>query len=971
MSRLELFLLGPPRIQRDGVPVEVDTRKAIALLAYLAVTGERQRRDSLAGLLWPETDQTPARAALRRTLSTANKALAGEGLVADRETVGLDWNGGLWVDLVRFRSYLDDRLTHGHPASDVCDDCLTPLAEAVELCRDDFMAGFTLRDSPGFDDWQVLQGEGLRRDLSSALDLLARCHVDQGQLESAIAHTRRRLALDIMDESVHRRLMQLFAWSGQRATAMRQYRECVRVLDRELGVPPLEETTELYQAIREDRASPAPVALRPHVDALGESVGPVRDASSATRRSGYPMVGRAAELETMLQIHEAIADDGRLVVLEGEAGIGKTRLAEEFLSGVQANGGATVTARCYGGEANLSYRPIVECLRSAREKAGDALRSAPQEWLNEAARLLPELAGGATRVSVPPLDSPGAQGRFFEAISQILLAGCRGPVPGVLFLDDLHWADEATVDFLVYMVRRLDGHPLCIVTTWRREEVETEHRLRLAVSDAQRSGTGTLISLSRLGRVAVEELVGAASAGVSLPSGAGERLYSQSEGLPFFLVEYLANLSPQGGAAGEEWSMPTGVRGLLHSRLAAVSEMGRQLLDTAAVIGRSFDFDTLQGTSGRAEEETVLALEELIDSGLVNEVIGSATEGALVYDFSHEQLRALAYEETSLARRRLLHRRVADALLAGRRRDGALAGVVAEHYRMAGREAEAAEYFKLAGDHSRALFANAEALGHYRSALVLGHTEARDLHTAIGDLQTLQGDYERAIAAYETAASLCDPDSLAVVERKLGNVHLRRGDWQMAASYLHSALASLGVAGPGDRRSQLLADLSLTAYHTGDTAEASDLAVQAAELAEDAEDVDALAQAHNILGILARSREEQDSARQHLENSLALAETLSDPSARVAALNNLALAYGTSGEVERAIELAESALMLCASQGDRHREAALHNNLADLLHTAGRAEAAMSHLKQAVSIFAEIGAEAGPMQPEIWKLVEW
>ena len=534
----------------------------------------------------------------------------------------------------------------------------------------------------------------------------------------------------------------------------------------------------------------------------------------------------------------------------------------------------------------------------------------------------------------------------------------------MLFLDDLHWADDATVDLLIYMVRRLEGRPVCIVTTWRREELETEHRIRLAVADAQRSGTGTLISLSRLGRDAVEELVGAASTDVSLPSGAGERLYSQSEGLPFFLVEYLANLSPRGGAPGEEWPMPTGVRGLLHSRLAAVSEMGRQLLDTAAVIGRSFDFDTLLGTSGRAEEETVAALEELINSGLVNEV--SATEGVLVHDFSHDQLRALAYEETSLARRRLLHRRVADALLRGRRRDGAVSGVVAEHYRMAGQESEAAEYFKLAGDHSRALFANAEALGHYRSALVVGHTDAADLHAAIGDLQTLQGDYEGAIAAYETAASLCDPDSLADVERRLGNVHLRGGDWQMASSYLHSALASLGVAGPGDRRSRLLADLSLTAYHIGDTAEASDLAAQAAELAEDAGDADALAQAHNILGILARSRDERDLARRHLESSLALAETLSDPSARVAALNNLALAYGTSGEVERVIELAESALTLCASQGDRHREAALHNNLADLLHTAGRAEAAMSHLKQAVSIFAEIGAEAGPMQPEIW-----
>ena len=157
MSEIELFLLGSPRIERDGVPIQVDTRKAIALMAYLAVTGESHRRDALAALLWPDADQTRARAALRRTLSALNKALAGEGLKVDREVVGLDWNSGLWVDLVQFRSRLADCLAHPHTAAEVCDACLTPLTGAVELYRGDFLAGFTLRDSPTFDDWQFLQ----------------------------------------------------------------------------------------------------------------------------------------------------------------------------------------------------------------------------------------------------------------------------------------------------------------------------------------------------------------------------------------------------------------------------------------------------------------------------------------------------------------------------------------------------------------------------------------------------------------------------------------------------------------------------------------------------------------------------------------------------------------------------------------------------------------------------------------------
>ena len=148
------------------------------------------------------------------------------------------------------------------------------------------------------------------------------------------------------------------------------------------------------------------------------------------------------------------------------------------------------------------------------------------------------------------------------------------------------------------------------------------------------------------------------------PQGLGERLYQETEGLPFFLVEYLAVLAKDGEVAtSDDWSMPGGVRGLLHSRLASVSETGWQLLTTAAVMGRSFDFDTLRAASGRSDEEIVTALEALIEQSLVEEVKSGAGERGLIYDFCHEKLRTLVYEEASLARRRLLHRRVAKALI--------------------------------------------------------------------------------------------------------------------------------------------------------------------------------------------------------------------------------------------------------------------------------------------------------------------
>jgi tetratricopeptide (TPR) repeat protein len=487
----------------------------------------------------------------------------------------------------------------------------------------------------------------------------------------------------------------------------------------------------------------------------------------------------------------------------------------------------------------------------------------------------------------------------------------------------------------------------------------------------------TVLPLPRLSLSSVTELV--RSVGALRSEDMSERLYRETEGLPFFLVEYLAMLA-QGNAdktlALGDWSLPGGARDLLHSRLALVSETGGQLLSTAAVIGRSFDFETLREASGRGDEETVAALEGLVSQGLVKEVRAGEGNGAgmLMYDFGHEKLRALVYEETSLARRRLLHRRVAEALLTrarAQRKIGPVASQIAQHYQLSGQDAEAAEYFRLAGEHARALYANAEALAHFRLALALGHPQAAVLHEAIGDLQTLAADYGTALTAYETAAAFCEPGALGRLEHKLGDVHHRRGEWDHAESHFRAALAAWGEIGFAGERARLYADWSLTAHRQGQTQQALDLAHRAMELAEQIGDAQALAQAHNILGILAASQGDLDRARRDLERSLALAETLGDPGARAAALNNLALACGAAGEIERAIQLAETALALCASQGDRHHEAALHNNLADLLHVVGKSDTAMSHLKQAVTILSEIGVQAGTVQPEIWKLAEW
>src|SRR5215472_12789504 len=996
MSELALFLMGSPRIERDGIVLNVDTRKATALIAYLAVTKQAQSRDSLAALLWPEYDQAHARATLRRTLSTLNKALAGNWLIVDRETVALNASTHIWVDVDEFYSHLEECKSHGHPTTGVCSACLDPLARAVSLYRDDFLAGFGLRDSPNFDDWQFFQADTMRRDLSHALERLVHGHSILPDYTSAIAYARRWLALDRLHEPTYRYLMQLYAWSGQRAAALHQYRECMQVLQKELGVAPLEETTKLYQAIKENQLVPPPVASQafayPSAEgvAAGSTLAPARSvmtmpASPAASpqpqisQANYPLVGRSKELSILNEAYAGIQSDGRVVILEGEAGIGKTRLAEEFMAHTRARGATILAARCYEGETNLAYGPVVSGLHAAIAQKLDArwLESIAESWLSEAARLLPELVTMRPGLApAPPLDSPGAQSRFFEGLRQVLLAICSGTSPGIIFFDDVHWADSTSLDLLSYLVRRLHDQPLCMVITWRSLHVSSDQRLHHLLVEAQRSGKAAIVSLSRLNRATVQELVrSVAASNTAISKGLAERLYQETEGLPFFLVEYLTALTKEIPSAGDsDWSLPGGVRDLLQSRLVAVSETGWQLLTTASVIGRSFDFDTLREASGRSEEETVTALEELISQGLVTEVRGAAGDRSLIYDFNHEKLRALVYEQTSLARRRLLHRRIAEVLasrMRGNRDSATIVGQIAHHYQMAGNDSLAAEYYQLAGERARSLYANTEALAHLRLALALGHPEAASLHEAIGDLYTLLGEYGAALKSYETAAALCDSEALGNIEYKLGTIFERRGQWELAESHFEAALRALDDAGQAGERARVYASWSLTAHHQGQIGKSLELAQQALDLAEAARDARALAQAHNILGILASSQGNLTLSHHHLEHSLDLAESLNDSSIRAAALNNLALAYGNNGKFAQALELAGDALALCISQGDRHREAALHNNLADLLHAAGRSEEAMAHLKQAVSIYAEIGVEAGTVQPEIWKLAEW
>ncbi|HYM83075.1 MAG TPA: BTAD domain-containing putative transcriptional regulator [Candidatus Dormibacteraeota bacterium] len=954
-ARVAVRLLGPVEVVVDGSPLVVDTRKALAILAYLVVTRRPAGRETLAALLWPEADPPDARGALRRTLSVLRAGLGESTLVVDRSMVALR-EPDIDVDLWRFRESLASVRGHEHPATDACHRCLDALEIAAALDRGPFLDGFTLRDAEPFDEWQLAETESHRRDLAAVLERLARGHAAARAWERAVSAARRWLELDPLHEPAHRRLMESLARSGEPAAAVAQYRECVRILDRELGVAPLSETSDLADAIRSGRLGQESAAVRePGLRASVRSRGSARVP---------PLVGRAAELAAIDAVIRETGSAGRLVVIEGEPGIGKTRLLGAAVRMTRDAGGRAIEGRALGGESGIPFSAVVDLLRGALAFAEgrERLAGMPAEHRRELARLLPVPGSARSAAGRHENGDPFGRVRLFQAVAAALVELVRGPDPGLVAIDDLHLADASSIELVGYIARRPADHPVVLALAWRREELPEGLRERL-LAPAMADGRATVVELGRFGRDEVLELAGALGRS---DRQAAEALFVESEGLPLYVVEALA------APAGVAGAMPRGVQALLRARVTAAGEIARQVLGAAAVIGRSFDERLARAASGRSDDETVAGLDELVRRGIVREA--SAPDGGMiVYDFTHGQLREVVHDDLSLARRRLLHGRVADAL----RSDPSIVAdertrwsLIAHHETLAGGSASAAEAHRRAGDEARAVFANDEARLHLEAALALGAADVAGLHLDLGDVLALLGDYRGAMEHLEAAAALVDADRAAAAELRLGRVYARRGAWDLADGHLAAALEAVD---PADLvlRAAILADRSAVTLRRSGPDAATAMALEALAVAEKAEDGAGIARAEDVLGILARRRGELAIARVHLERALAVADPIDRAGLRVAALNTLALVHADAGEHASAVGLTREALGLCERLGDRHRQAALESNLADLLHAEGREAESREHQRRAVTLFAEIARTQDELEPGIWQLAEW
>jgi DNA-binding SARP family transcriptional activator len=791
---LAIRLLGASNVRLDGRLLVLKRRKSRALLYYLAASPAPVTRRHILALLWADHTAETARHNLRSTLYSLRREL-GDHLLAEDDTLALA--GDIEVDARQFALVLGRELP---------DDAA--LSAALALYQGDFLADFDLPDTPDYDDWITVEREHYRRLAINGYATLSRRHEARGDYAPALAALARALDIDPFQEDLQRAGLRLHYLAGDRAGAIRRYEELVRLLDAEMGVPPMAETRALYDAILTDRVAapnaPAPSAPPSAPPPIPMAVAPPSPptpaqppVSSGTGPATPPFVGRAAELQ---QLH-TLRPRGQLILVEGEPGIGKTQLVRTFLE--QARGedppALVLVGRARELESRLPYQPLIEALRSLTAlpdwPAYQVQLRVPALWWAEAARLVPEFAAYQPGSQAPR--NPD-ESRLWEGVYQIVSALARSR-PVLLFVDDLHWADPATLGLVGYTVRQAAnaGLPLTVIAASR--PVPPRSEVAVLMQSLLREGRLAHLKLDVLRADEVLDLAQAVSPTAGYPLGSW--LYRSSEGNPFVLVELLRYardrriLMPDGlvnlSLLPASTVVPPTVYTLIQARLATVSDAARRVLDAAVAVGREFDFEVVARAAALSDNAALDALDELRQARLIR-----AQDGTRLA-FDHTLTLEVALQEVGELRHRLLHRRVAAALeTIHHDRLDAVAGLLVHHYNEGDQPVQAAKYAWLAGQRAMRLAAWKAAAEFFQQALVgADPDQRRAVLTALGTAQLHAGELAAATQTLQAALDLSlqkqDPVTLGKAFQGLGEALLLQARYAEAV-----ALAARLAEGP-------------------------------------------------------------------------------------------------------------------------------------------------------------------------------
>lgn len=626
------------------------------------------------------------------------------------------------------------------------------------------------------------------------------------------------------------------------ADEIRPSQQMVDMLAQALGVAE-DERAEFVRFARSGFNDGPPARRVPAVPALPTKQPAEPERQPAAAADEYALIGRDGPLQALrAEWARAAQHELRMLFITGEAGIGKTRLAEELLLQVHRQGHAAVRARSYALEGRLPYGPLADWLRSLPLQAQFA--KLDRVWLSELARLLPEI-----RITRPELPEPELlpdrwqQKRLFEALRQAFTSDfANDGHPLLLLLDDLQWCDPETLAWLQYLAESAPQARLLVIGTVRNDEIQEDHPLRKLQRILLRAGRLTSVDLAPL-NVEESAALGAEVAKGALDSGAANRLYDATGGNPLYIVETM-----RGGAqfartyevrrahtsrtaAGKlHAAVPPKIYAVIEARLALLSATARELAQVAAIIGRAFSLALVVETSQQDEPVVVTGLDELWQRRIIRE------QGSSRYDFTHDRIRDVALDEISPIKCEYLHRQVAHALEKLYSADlDSLAGEVATHFQHAGDWGKAFAYFCRAAAVAKGLYAHQDAVDNYTNAIAAAQHLPQGADTAAAEMELWyelgqalvrvhDWSNERAEAAWRKADAMAEQaGDLPFRCRVLGPLAIvarYRGEWQKARELNEMLLAVVDKTGDPLLADLETSELGVTLHHMGEYADA-------------------------------------------------------------------------------------------------------------------------------------------------------
>lgn len=908
---IRVHLLGTPLIEIDGERINLAYKKLYSLLAYLSVTGRGHSRVSLATLLWGESDDLHARNSLRNALSSLSQAFKPyQVLNVHLSEVSLDIEE-VWLDVAVFKMTLRQEKN------------AVGLRKGLDLWCGPFLDGLTVDGAPGFDEWLT----PIRSQLDSIHEdgwlALSQAYEAAGMLREAVDAANTMLTLNPLRERGHRQLIRLYFLQEDRMAAAQQYERCRKLLESELGVTPDPRTQALYQKILSGYRS------------MGEPL-PKNIQSDGVSASSLAFVGRQIEMDRLSEELQSTLENRhtRLLIIRGEAGLGKTRLAQEWLQ--RGYGLYRLAGRCFEAENSVPYHPWIDLLRSSLQEVNWKQLGLAKVWMAELARLAPEICEEIQ--SGLPAYSPDPEllgGRLSEAVRLWLEALCSQQ-PVCLFLDDLQWMDQASLALLEYILRRTTGQPLFVIGTER--ETEAELNLGQALEVLVRENLCSFLYLSPLTLTEVTALSHTLGVGEMAPPGFFERLFAETEGNPLFVVETLRMLQTVPLSLTGEWPLPSTVQGVISSRLNRLSPPTRSLLSVATVIGRNFDYLTLKEVTGQPSELVLSALEEGCLSGLI-------TERGTGFNFNHEKVQSVLYRSLTGSRRKYLHQRVVEHLM--KLPDSRLPSyfsLISAHLEEAGELPQARDYALQAASRAVELYADEDALVQYQRALRLSQSGLEEdvpallaskvipfyspanepsgtlgvtslIHCQLGLIYQRLGRYSDAENEFYQALVSAKVrqrfDEQAYINNMFSFLSYLRSNYEDLVSYAQLAIQCAETIGHLSQKAVGLTHLGIASYRTGNYPRALELYNQALEIHETLEDQLWMGACHNNIGIVKDALGDYDGAIISFQKALVLRIGLGQIEGQSVHLTNIGQAYLHAGNCEAARKVLAQALALC------------------------------------------------------------